>query len=203
MTSSPSGIDCGSACTAAFQQGKKVTLKAKADSGSSFTGWGGACSGTGSCSAVMNSDISVTATFDKKVTQTDYSKLAKSLAKTVSKAKTAEDRYDALLSVMSVLCVGVYTGDGKAVQAGCERGPDDFYLYDFQLDGMANSLGRSEMWTLTDVANPLNSIILEAGGKELDVETLRQVLLSGVKSSVPTRRTLGRWFLCSSAKSAC
>lgn len=28
-----------------------------------FTGWGGACSGTGTCSVAMNADVSVTATF--------------------------------------------------------------------------------------------------------------------------------------------
>lgn len=66
VTSSPSGINCGSVCSGTFKQGKKVTLTAKADSGSLFTGWGGSCSGTGSCSVVMNSDVTVTATFETK-----------------------------------------------------------------------------------------------------------------------------------------
>jgi hypothetical protein len=66
VTSSPVGINCGSMCSADFKQGKKVTLKAKADAGSVFKEWGGACSGTGSCSVVMNSDVTVTANFETK-----------------------------------------------------------------------------------------------------------------------------------------
>lgn len=67
VTSIPSGINCGSTCTGTFKQGKKVTLKAKADSSSVFSGWGVGCTGTGSCSVVMNSDVTVTATFGTKV----------------------------------------------------------------------------------------------------------------------------------------
>lgn len=41
VTSDPSGIDCGSNCTAAFARGATVTLTATADPGSVFTGWHG------------------------------------------------------------------------------------------------------------------------------------------------------------------
>jgi hypothetical protein len=64
VTSSPSGIDCGSACGSAFQPGTQVTLTATPASGATFTGWGGACSGTGrTCSVMMNADQSVSAKF--------------------------------------------------------------------------------------------------------------------------------------------
>jgi hypothetical protein len=64
VTSSPSGIDCGSTCSASFATGTQVTLTAAAASGSSFTGWsGGGCSGTGSCVVTMNSAQSVSAAF--------------------------------------------------------------------------------------------------------------------------------------------
>ena len=67
VTSSPTGIKCGADCTEAYLQGKKVTLKAKADSDSTFTGWtGGVCSGTGSCTVIMNSDFTVNSTFTAK-----------------------------------------------------------------------------------------------------------------------------------------
>ena len=63
VTSSPAGIKCPSTCTASFNTGTQVTLTASPANGSIFQGWGGACSGTGTCSVTMNSDQSVTATF--------------------------------------------------------------------------------------------------------------------------------------------
>ncbi len=63
VTSNPAGIDCGSTCTVSYTSGTQVTLTAQAASGSSFAGWGGACSGTGSCTVRMDSARSVTATF--------------------------------------------------------------------------------------------------------------------------------------------
>ena len=64
VTSTPSGIQCGSTCQARFNLGSTVTLTATAASGSTFTGWSGAgCSGTGSCAVTMAEARSVTATF--------------------------------------------------------------------------------------------------------------------------------------------
>jgi hypothetical protein len=64
ITSSPSGINCGSTCSATFSDGTSVTLSPAASGGSTFAGWSGACSGTGSCVVSMTSDKSVTATFN-------------------------------------------------------------------------------------------------------------------------------------------
>jgi len=67
VTSSPAGINCGSSCTEDVQPGKKITLKAKADTNSTFMGWsGGGCSGTGTCAVIMNDDATVTAGFAAK-----------------------------------------------------------------------------------------------------------------------------------------
>ena len=57
------GIACPSACSHAYNEGTQVTLTATPASGSSFAGWGGACSGTGSCQVTMNAAMTVTATF--------------------------------------------------------------------------------------------------------------------------------------------
>jgi 6-phosphogluconolactonase (cycloisomerase 2 family) len=57
------GIACPSNCSNAYPQGTVVTLTALAASGSTFGGWSGACSGTGSCQLTMSSDMAVTATF--------------------------------------------------------------------------------------------------------------------------------------------
>lgn len=64
VISSPSGINCGTKCNAPFILGANVTLTATPASGSIFSGWSGACSGTNAtCSVAMNKPQSVTATF--------------------------------------------------------------------------------------------------------------------------------------------
>lgn len=65
VSSTPSGISCGSDCTEIYNQGTEVTLTATPEADSSFEGWsGGGCSGTGSCTIAMNAAASVTATFN-------------------------------------------------------------------------------------------------------------------------------------------
>lgn len=64
VISSPSRIDCGSACAADFTAGDLVTLAAVPDSGAYLSGWSGACSGLGPCSIVTHSSLAVTATFE-------------------------------------------------------------------------------------------------------------------------------------------
>ena len=67
VTSDPSGIDCGDDCDQAYEEGTTVTQTATPDPGSVFTGWSGACSGTEVCTVIMNSDQSVTATFNTSI----------------------------------------------------------------------------------------------------------------------------------------
>jgi hypothetical protein len=64
VTSNPSGISCGTACSAGYASGTSVVLTASAASGSVFSGWsGGGCSGTGTCTVAMTQNQSVTANF--------------------------------------------------------------------------------------------------------------------------------------------
>jgi subtilisin family serine protease len=65
VSSNPAGISCGASCEAAFASGASVTLTASAPAGSTFAGWGGACTGTAStCTVAMSQVRSVTATFN-------------------------------------------------------------------------------------------------------------------------------------------
>jgi RHS repeat-associated protein len=50
-------------CAATFAYGTTVTLTAEPDLGQSFAGWGGACSGTGSCVVTLSGDRLVVASF--------------------------------------------------------------------------------------------------------------------------------------------
>ena len=65
VTSTPAGIDCGTDCAENYPSFTKVTLTATPVAGSTFTGWSGACSGTGSCEVTMLEATSVTAAFGK------------------------------------------------------------------------------------------------------------------------------------------
>ena len=71
VTSTPSGIDCGSTCSITFDQGTVVTLSATPDANSDFAGWSGeGCTGTGTCIVTLNKARSVTATFTLKPAKT-------------------------------------------------------------------------------------------------------------------------------------
>jgi hypothetical protein len=63
VTSTPAAIDCGGTCASAFGYGTVVSLAAAGTGGSTFTGWSGACTGTGACEVTMTEARSVTATF--------------------------------------------------------------------------------------------------------------------------------------------
>ena len=60
VTSNPTGLNCGATCSVDFYKDAAVTLTA---TGAGFTGWSGACTGTGSCVVMLNANTSVTATF--------------------------------------------------------------------------------------------------------------------------------------------
>jgi hypothetical protein len=65
VTSDPVGIDCGVDCQATFHGGSTVTLTATPDTGSIFSGWSDPSCGTNaSCPLILESDVSLTATFD-------------------------------------------------------------------------------------------------------------------------------------------
>jgi hypothetical protein len=67
VTSSPAGINCTKNCSFGWSVDTQlVTLTAAPNGTSAFTGWGGACTGTGTCQVTMGTlsqDRAVTATF--------------------------------------------------------------------------------------------------------------------------------------------
>src|SRR5579864_6976772 len=65
VTSSPSGINCGTTCSASFNAGTQVTLSETASAASYFAGWSvTSCGNNATCTVTLNASQQVTATFN-------------------------------------------------------------------------------------------------------------------------------------------
>jgi len=65
VTSSPEGIECPGDCAGDYTSGTTVALIPTPARGWRFSGWSGACHGTGACMVTMMADQSVKATFKR------------------------------------------------------------------------------------------------------------------------------------------
>jgi hypothetical protein len=66
VSSEPAGIDCGSACSASFEEGSSVTVYAEAAAGSSFAGWDAelcADATAPSCTLTLTQSLTLSARF--------------------------------------------------------------------------------------------------------------------------------------------
>jgi len=67
VTSNPAGISCTSGstagCSASFPPGQVVSLTETPGGNNTFSGWAGACTGTGACSITLTAAAAVTASF--------------------------------------------------------------------------------------------------------------------------------------------
>jgi phospholipase C len=64
ITSNPAGINCPGSCSANFANGTAVVLTAAPESGDTFAGWSGPCTGLQTCSVTLTANVTVTSTFE-------------------------------------------------------------------------------------------------------------------------------------------
>jgi subtilisin family serine protease len=70
ITSNAGGINCGAACSSGYSYNQNIVLTAVPEGNSIFSGWSGACTGTGPCNLQMSANRNVTASFTKRLTLT-------------------------------------------------------------------------------------------------------------------------------------
>jgi RHS repeat-associated protein/uncharacterized repeat protein (TIGR02543 family) len=98
VTSSPSGIDCGTACRTDFAPNTQVTLTASPATGSTFGGWSGACTGSAAtCTVTLDQARAVNATFSAPaVTTYQYDANGNMTQVTDPLGRIRQYQYDAL-----------------------------------------------------------------------------------------------------------
>lgn len=110
VTSTVGGIACGETCSTWLSQGGSVTLTAAATTGSTFDGWGGACSGTArTCVLTLSSAALATATFVPSNAFTTTKPKAKVTAKTIVLTSTVRVPGSGQLVVSALLAAGART----------------------------------------------------------------------------------------------
>jgi len=73
VTSSPTGINCGSDCSESYSENSQISLFATADAGYKLQSWSGACTGISGCSVTMSQATTVTAIFVEKISSGNLS----------------------------------------------------------------------------------------------------------------------------------
>jgi len=128
VSSSASGVNnCGSisgTCAALFTGNPQVTLTPVALSGYQFTGWSGACTGTGACTVAMSASRSVQATFSPSLRlATVYSSAqagAQSFLRFANTGSAASTVRVALADASSGASLGTWTSPSIAAGAALQ-----------------------------------------------------------------------------------
>ncbi len=99
VVSSPSGIDCGTQCTATIQPEQTVTLTAEAYTGSTFTGWsGGASSSQPHLELTLKEDMEIIANY-KYVLQPNWNLVGLHLPEPISVSQLFAGKMEKIKSV--------------------------------------------------------------------------------------------------------
>jgi titin len=126
VNSDTGGITCpGGVCSAMYSVGTQVTLYATPDSSSMFTGWAGACTGTGDCLVTLGASQNVTATFDAWPPVRIYDAAAPRYFDTLQAAYNAAAEGD-IIQLRDGILIGDFTAN-RAIAVTISGGYDAVY----------------------------------------------------------------------------
>jgi hypothetical protein len=196
ITPSPAGTSCGTNCHA-YASGTVVHVTESANAGSTFAGWGGACSGTGSCSVTMNSSQSATATFN----------LTGSGGNQVWILDFGPDPVVAGREEVAQVLVTAFTNSGTFSETSSSPG---VYMYDptgtcsyrLSIGGVVSHNGSYDSWTISGVTgagcgmSTLGSGSGTANGSFPNATIVNGTLTLTTPSPLGTTSNTGNWTGC-------
>jgi hypothetical protein len=126
VSSSPTGINCGTTCSANFSSGTSVTLTATPATGSRFVGWSGDCAGSVStCTVSMTTAKSVNAQFAREIGSLDITLSGLPTGTTAALGLTGPDGLNITYSLttgtgifLSDVVTGTYTINAPPITVG-------------------------------------------------------------------------------------
>lgn len=115
VRSTPTGINCGSECAKDYLEGSNATLSAEAATGSDFTGWSGACTGSSSCTVDMDQARTVEAAFVLQKRSLTSTKTGNGTGQLTTSPVGADFDYGTVVTLKATPAAGsAFTGWGGA-----------------------------------------------------------------------------------------
>ncbi len=93
-------------------------------------------------------------------------------------------RRDGILAVFAAAGIGVYTPDGHPVVVGAERSSADFFVYDFEVYGLAIAVGEGDSTGLADMVDGLALAGISDGGQAITIDDLAGAIQRGTAAAL-------------------
>lgn len=204
VASSPSGISCGSQCSANFAVGAQVTLTAGAASGYTFTGWSGdgASCGTGStCTLTLSASKSVSATFSTALASGTHPRIWLADTATMNRLKASAAGNSAEWSALKNFCDSQTTSSWDYQGQQSYRHVANFalcYRVTHALSGASAAAGYGQK-----AVNALKAAVSDNGGQSvLSFSNYSRDSGYGIRNFVPTLALAYDWLYDYSGLSA-
>jgi photosystem II stability/assembly factor-like uncharacterized protein/N-acetylneuraminic acid mutarotase len=193
VTSSPTGVSCGQDCDQTFSQTTVVTLTAVASSGSTFDGWSGACTGTGSCVVTVDQAKTVIANFS------DPSKPVRIAGKVLNGGQPVANVQPSALCLTpgGLTCTGVVF-DGKTLTDGTFVAHGPLGKYDLYVAGTTGYGSTATTYvdasvggTFTGLNLPVAPAVTVAGTVTNTMTPAEAVVGAGIAATIPRQAVPG------------